>query len=43
MTPEDTDFRRACEHVLTVRDQLPMNARLRLYSYYKQGTCGDAP
>ena len=42
-TPYDADFERASEHVNKIRDQLPMKERLRLYSYYKQGTCGDAP
>ena len=42
-TPEDADFHHASEHVHAIRDRLAMKERFRLYSYYKQGTCGDAP
>ena len=33
----------ASEQIRATRGQLPMMVRLRLYSYYKQAVCGDAP
>ena len=35
-------FELAQAHVLKVGSTLPMKQRLRLYSYFKQATCGDA-
>ena len=42
-TSGETDFDRAAANVSRMRNSLGMKERLRLYSYYKQAMCGDAP